>query len=128
MELCIHIHCRTALQGLSTLGGGGPLTSLSKSLFFFFAGASAPWGGGYCHDPFLKLSPHSSELSLWHCMHLNPYFPSSTRDPDHPQPYPTMHQDPLPLHLGLVPRHSTDHNPLASGMQTPSGIMWSSCD
>src|SRR5882724_11380057 len=61
-------------------------------------------------------------------MHLHPYLPSSTRDPNHPQPYPTMHWDPLPLHLGLVPRHSSDNNPSASGMQTPSGITWPSCD
>src|SRR5882724_8210204 len=81
-----------------------------------------------CHNLFLKLSPHSSELSLRHHMHLNAYFPGSTRDPNHAQPNLTMHWDALPLHLGLVPRHSSDRNPSASGMQTPSGITGSSHD
>src|SRR5882724_10881291 len=39
-----------------------------------------------------------------------------------------MHRG-FPLsHLGLGPRHSSGCTPLASGMQTPSGITWTSHD
>src|SRR5882724_10095559 len=40
----------------------------------------------YCHDPFPKLSPCSSELSLLHCMHSIPTQPGSSGHHNQPQP------------------------------------------
>ena len=51
----------------------------------------------HCHDPFLKLSHHSSELSLLHHMHFIPPWPGSSGDPNHPQPYPTIPEGSLPI-------------------------------
>src|SRR5882724_4344715 len=79
--------------------------------------------GPWCHNPFLKLSPHSSKLSPLHHMHLTPIWPGSAGGPYHPQLFSTSHQVSPSSHLGLGPRHLSDHNPIASGMQTSSEIM-----
>src|SRR5882724_5290349 len=60
-------------------------------------------------------------------MHFTPPWPGSAGDPNQPRLYPTMHRGSLSSHLGLGPRHLSDHNPSDSGMQTPSEIMWTSC-
>src|SRR5882724_3246472 len=56
---------------------------------------SAPLGGGYCHNPFPKLSPHSLELSLPHPMCSILIWPGSSGLPNQPQSCPTIHSCPL---------------------------------
>ena len=81
---------------------------------------------GCCHDLFPKLSPHSSELSLSHCMHFILIQPGSSGLPNQPWPYLTICPGSSSSHLGLVPEHLLEHTLLALGMQTPSGITWTS--
>jgi len=96
--------------------------------FVIFGSLSCCLALGVCHDLSIKLSPHSSEPSPLHCMYLTPSWPGSAGDPNHPQLFPTMHWVSLSLPLGLGPRHLSDHNPSASGTQTPLEITWTSCD
>ena len=88
-------------------------------------------GGEYCHDLFPLLSPTSMILHKPHQSHLtNPCqnFPDLISPLDQSQLHLTGHRGPRWSHPKPPPEHHLEQTSLASEMEWPSKIMWSSCD
>src|SRR5882724_6727110 len=92
---------------------------------------SAPWGwwgGWYCHNLFPVLSPshHIHPVPLRLTPFLSYHAPQVTPiNPDYAQPGP-MHL--FQSHLKSWPEPQLEHTPTASGMWSPSKVMWPSHD